>query len=215
MARIYIIRNDINDKVYIGKTEFSLEKRFREHCSDANKRRCEKRPLYNAMRKYGTQHFSIELIEETDKPEEREIFWIQQYGSYVNGYNATLGGDSKKYIDYDEVVRVYSEVQNCVKVAEIMGISVDSVRDILAARCVKVASSQDVNKALHGKMVCMMTSDGSILKTFDSLTSASQFVASLSPSRNNTSGIKEHIKGVCTGKRKSAYGYLWQFTEVA
>lgn len=92
MAYIYRIVNDINDKIYIGKTQFSIEKRFRQHCKDSQRQQCSKRPLYNAMKKYGIQHFSIELIEETNNPEEREKFWIKQYNSYKNGYNATLGG---------------------------------------------------------------------------------------------------------------------------
>lgn len=37
MALIYKITNDINDKIYIGKTNFSIEKRFKEHCRDAQK----------------------------------------------------------------------------------------------------------------------------------------------------------------------------------
>ena len=74
MAYIYKIVNDINDKVYIGKTENSIEKRFKEHCKDAFRNRNEKRPLYSAMRKYGIEKFHIELIEKTNIPEEREIF---------------------------------------------------------------------------------------------------------------------------------------------
>lgn len=35
MAYIYQIVNDVNEKVYVGKTEFSIQKRFKEHCSDA------------------------------------------------------------------------------------------------------------------------------------------------------------------------------------
>ena len=45
MAYIYQIINDINQKIYVGKTEFSIEKRFKEHCQDAFKGRNEKRPL--------------------------------------------------------------------------------------------------------------------------------------------------------------------------
>lgn len=48
MAFIYKIINDINDKVYLGKTEFSIEKRFQEHCADAFRDRNEQRPLYAA-----------------------------------------------------------------------------------------------------------------------------------------------------------------------
>ena len=57
MAYIYKIINDINQKIYIGKTKFSIEKRFKEHCSDAYRRSFEKRPLYAAMRKYGIEHY--------------------------------------------------------------------------------------------------------------------------------------------------------------
>ena len=41
------------------------------------------------MRKYGVENFQIELLEETDIPEEREVFWIEQKGSFKNGYNAS------------------------------------------------------------------------------------------------------------------------------
>ena len=59
------------------------------------------------MRKYGVEHFHIELIEETDNPEEREIYWIEKKQSFKNGYNATLGGDGRKYLDYDLIISTY------------------------------------------------------------------------------------------------------------
>lgn len=59
------------------------------------------------MNKYGPEHFHIELIEETDNPEERERYWIQYYGSYHNGYNATLGGDGKSWLELPEEQIIY------------------------------------------------------------------------------------------------------------
>ena len=56
-AYIYKITNNINNKIYIGKTNLTIEKRFKEHCRDAFRERNEKRPLYAAMRKYGIQKF--------------------------------------------------------------------------------------------------------------------------------------------------------------
>ena len=44
------------------------------------------------MRKYGKQHFHIELIEETDNPEERETYWIEFYKTKDFGMNGTKGG---------------------------------------------------------------------------------------------------------------------------
>lgn len=76
MGYIYKITNDINQKSYIGKTEYSIEKRFKEHCSESEQERSWNRPLYRAMRKYGIEHFSISLIEETDNTAEAEQYWI-------------------------------------------------------------------------------------------------------------------------------------------
>lgn len=55
MAFIYKITNLVNGKVYIGKTEETIEKRFRQHLSESNKDRCKNRPLYRAIRKYGKE----------------------------------------------------------------------------------------------------------------------------------------------------------------
>ena len=48
MAFIYKITNDINDKVYIGKTLSSVEKRWKEHLKDSKNRRYEK-DLYTQL----------------------------------------------------------------------------------------------------------------------------------------------------------------------
>ena len=69
MSYIYVITNDINGKQYVGKTNNSIEKRFKEHCSDRFSKKCEKRPLYDAMNKYGIEHFSIEQLEECPSEE--------------------------------------------------------------------------------------------------------------------------------------------------
>ena len=45
MAYIYLITNTINNKVYVGKTELSIGKRFQEHIHDSKKERCKNRPF--------------------------------------------------------------------------------------------------------------------------------------------------------------------------
>ena len=50
---IYKITNNINNKIYIGKTTYSIEKRFKEHLNDSARITSDKRPLYDAIRKDG------------------------------------------------------------------------------------------------------------------------------------------------------------------
>lgn len=180
-----------------------MEERFKEHCKDYKKERCEKRPLYAAMRKYGTEHFHIELIEETDNPEEREQYWIKFYNSYKDGYNATMGGDSKKYIDYDEIIRVYQEVQNVSKTAEITGHDRKWIGQILKAMNIKILSSAEVTKKQQRKPVAKLDpKTNEIIAIYSSVQEA-----------ENANGNTRHISQVCNGKRKTCNGYKWKYLE--
>ena len=93
-GRIYKITNKENGLIYVGCTINSLEKRFGEHLS-----RCftseYKSKLYNSMKKYGQENFTIELIEECNLNiiYETEKKYVEQYDSYNNGLNSTIGGE--------------------------------------------------------------------------------------------------------------------------
>ena len=62
MAFIYKIVNDVNGKLYIGKTTKTIEERYNRHLQNARNK--VNRYLYDAMNHYGVEHFSISLIEE-------------------------------------------------------------------------------------------------------------------------------------------------------
>ena len=214
MAYIYEIINDVNDKRYIGKTEFDINKRFIEHCRDAFRERNDKRPLYRAMRKYGIEHFHIKLIEETDQPEEREVYWIEQKQSFHHGYNATLGGDGNRYIDYDLIIQTYQEIQNASETAKICGVSKDSVRNILHINNIDVKSSSDITKEKLQKTVGMydMKDHSILIKSFSSTGDAARYLISNDITKSsNAYGIASHIVHVCNNQRKSAYGYFWRY----
>lgn len=206
MAYIYKITNKINQKSYIGKTIKTIEERFKEHIYDS-KRRCEEnRPLYSAMNKYGIENFTIETIEEcsNEVASEREQFWIQAYATFKNGYNATIGGDGKPYIDYNLVVELYKQFKNQKKVAEVMGIHLSTVSYILDIMNIEKISKYEVGKLNLGKPIKQIDKNtGEIIHIYDTVAEAKRAL-----------GIKNsnsHITEVCRGKRKTAYGYKWEY----
>lgn len=92
---MYIIWNDINDKVYVGITSRRLSRRFHEHVY-ASLNHKDKFQFHSAIRKYGEEHFHMECLLD-DVPIERlplfEKACIEHFDSYKNGYNSTPGGD--------------------------------------------------------------------------------------------------------------------------
>ena len=211
MAYIYQIVNKINGKIYVGKTNFSLEKRFRAHCHDAFQLRCEKRPLYTAMRKYGIENFYIELLEETNEPESKEIYWIEKLGSFKTGYNATQGGDGARYLDYDLIVATYQELKSEKATAEKMGIDVGSVRVALKERGEKIYTSQEVNRRQYGTVIKQLDkNNGELIQVFATAKDAARHIR---PNTSSLGGVTSHITEVCKGKRQSAYGYKWKYAE--
>ena len=205
MAYIYKITNDVNNKIYIGKTEFSIEKRFKEHCKDAFRERNEKRPLYSAMKKYGIEHFHIELIEETDNPEERETYWIEKLGSFKYGYNATIGGDGKRYADYDLIYTLWQEGLNNQEICAKLKYDKETVKTALANKGVSEEERKQRGRESFSKVILMIDKDtGDILQTFPSIEAAHRFLGKQSGG---------HIAAVCRGKRQTAYGYKWRYSK--
>lgn len=110
-GKIYKITNKENGLIYIGCTINSLKKRFSEHLYKCFKTDY-KSKLYNSMKKYGQENFTIELIEECDLSViyETEKKYIESYDSYSNGLNSTFGGEGcLGYIHSPEIRQKISE----------------------------------------------------------------------------------------------------------
>jgi len=88
---IYLATNQINSKIYIGKTVRTVERRWSQHVSSA--RSGATTYFHNAIRKYGDDAFEISILETVDDPgvlNDREIHWIS---TLHPDYNMTPGGD--------------------------------------------------------------------------------------------------------------------------
>jgi len=93
MGNIYLIRNDTNNDIYIGKTTKTIKERFNQHLYNAKKYTEIQTHLYRAIRKYGDHNFSVSPLEEnisSDILNEKERYWISELKP---SYNMTDGGD--------------------------------------------------------------------------------------------------------------------------
>lgn len=91
ISGIYCIENTITSKKYIGQA-VDIKQRWKQHlnCSD-------KRDLYKDMKLYGTMNFKFYILEECNPRllDEKEVYYIELYDTYKNGYNNNRGNINK------------------------------------------------------------------------------------------------------------------------
>lgn len=207
MGYIYCITNLINNKRYVGKTTLSLDSRFKKHCQDSRKERCEKRPLYDAFNKYGIENFKIEeleYVEDNNLLSEKEIFWIQELKSYgSSGYNATKGGDGKILYDYNEIIELYNLGYNCNQVSEKIGCCHDIVQKVLKTHNITVRGG-------NGKLIDQFDKAGNFIQTFYSSFDAADWLVEFGKAKNRHSA-SNHIIDCCNNKSNSCSGYIWKY----
>ena len=206
MAYIYLIKNNINGKCYVGKTLKSPKERFSEHLYDAYKPTEENRPLYRAIKKYGKDNFSLHVLEEcTDGlASEREIWYIKKLKTYAHGYNATIGGDGKQLFDHN-VIKAQLEAGLSQKlITELNGCSIDLVRQI------RLENSIPLTKIRKQPSVVAYTEDETEVGVFISAREAFRFLREIGITDARSDG-GTHINAVCNGRRKEAYGFKWKY----
>ena len=107
-----------NDRVYIGQTIHTIQKRWKEHIIDANdfnKNRC--KALNASIRKYGYENFNVDMLIECTNEQLNyyEIQYIQEYNSLApNGLNLKLGGSCGKHIQQTK-----DKIMNTLKGCEV------------------------------------------------------------------------------------------------
>ena len=156
MGFIYKITNLINNKIYIGQTIKTVEKRFNQHKNNYIKPYFSQIVLYKAMKKYGIDNFSCEEIEEVENKQldEREKYWIKYYNSYYDGYNSTIGGRLVELYDWDveDIIEKYHQLKSARKVAKIIGCDHNTIDRILNAnQVIRYSPAQQQSKPLYFK----------------------------------------------------------------
>lgn len=207
---IYKIINIKNNKVYIGKTLNSTEKRFLEHKKDSTKQENQKRPLYRAMQKYGIENFQIETIEEVpiELLSEREKYWIQYFNSYHYGYNATFGGDGKQLYDYEAIVQDFLNGKLVKELATEFECTIDTIGQAL--KLANIDSRKNYAKE-NSKKIVALDLKNNIIKEFESRKDAALWLYNNKYTKStNIDNITAAIGRVANGKRNTAYGLKWK-----
>lgn len=92
---IYKITNNQDGKIYVGKSKSTVQGRWKGHLRDYQRYIQQDRnssKLYNAIRKYGIENFTVEQIDEEDRvhihPDEEQLYTMA-------GYRRGMGTKSK------------------------------------------------------------------------------------------------------------------------
>ena len=147
---IYVIKNRINNKVYVGQAKNSSE-RFISHCKPSS-------IIYSnslvdkAIQKYGANNFWFEILEsQIENYNEREKYWIQQLNSLKpNGYNILAGGEEPPiYYGIDHPLSTF----NSLEVVKLLKNDLKNTRMSLADIAKKYNTSKRtvmrINQGLH------------------------------------------------------------------
>lgn len=143
---IYIIKNSVNDKVYIGQAKNAAE-RWMSHIYNAKYEQAtskDKQMIHKAMCKYGFDKFHYEILEhQIENYDDREKYWIHMYDSIApNGYNVSVGGSgigyganhpSSIFKDEDTLMKCISEISSSTKSFENIGRKYGCCQEVISA----------------------------------------------------------------------------------
>lgn len=199
---IYIIYNNFDNQVYIGKTSRSIEERWKEHLRDYKK--FPSRKLYNAFLNNGIENFFIEELK-INATETDESSLIKEFDSYYNGYNSTLGGEGSPLYDIDvkEAYSLYNKTEKLSLVAEYFGVDRTTLSNLF-----KRHNKPIVLRRSYQKKQVISKKLG---KTFNSLTECCEYLVANGVSTVNLKSTISSVTKVCNGHRKSYKGYDFKY----
>ena len=231
MGYIYMIKNKINGKLYIGQTiRKDINERWRQHKS------CKKdvigNYLYNAYQKYGLKNFEYKLIcicfdEDCNKIETEYIKKLNTL--YPNGYNLQVGGGNHKLSEEAKQIireknkckespnkgkKISEEQKNKLRQSSLKWhennkiIITDEKKQKISESLKKYYSEKSNNKSIRCVKVEQYDLKGNYIKTHNSINEAAKEVGITQMSINRASSNKEKYS-----KYKTAKGFIWKRVE--
>lgn len=204
---VYLIKNTVNNKVYVGQTINSLTQRMHGHIADSKRGKDTK--MSRALKKYGENNFIFgELVRcnNTDELNEMELYFISKYKSTEDsyGYNLRIGGESGFKVSEETKIKISIASKRAAQKARDNGgywLSGKKYSEERKAYLSKILSSELNPK---NRPVLMYDKEGNFIKRFHS---ARESARCLGKGSGN-------IINCCNNKLKSAYGYKWIYEDL-
>jgi len=196
--KIYLMTSPSN-KQYIGLTSLNIKNRIKQHVYDSENQ-IGNRPICRTIKKYGIDNIKIEIIDYANSKEEMvelEIYYIENYNTYNNGLNATLGGDGifgykrtgeQKEVASERMKEYFKNIDNREKASKSIKLYFESLE------------SRDINALnQHAKYFNVYKVDGSFVGKYINQTEVAESL-----------GINSQDVSHCLNKRhKTSKGYIF------
>lgn len=229
MTGIYIIKNKLNNKVYIGQA-VDINARFYDHKKGYGI--SHNSAIDIAIQKYGENNFLFEILKKCSKDELNywEAYYAEQYNSYTpNGYNIATCGEhgynhawDKEVSCYDlitgQLIQTYPSIREAERRTGYARSGISSAASGKGpVRTVdnmywawghepQIKITKPKGGPNGGKTVYYYDlNTGNYLGEFYSLSKAEVFLG--------IKGVNKNISSVCLGKRNYAYGYIWSYEQ--
>lgn len=235
---IYCICNKINNKVYIGKSK-NIYNRIKQHIYYLNhKDKNENCYLINAWLKYGSDNFYYYVIEYLPLDEQllknKELYWILKYNALDKkyGYNLRLDSESKMIVHESTKLKLHyaslgeknpnynhkwtkemkqkmSDIKKEQYKLGLQKINYDAIQKGIKNKFEKWKNNPELKQQMIEKVRTKNTKY--IIKQYDKNTN--KFIKEYKCVNDilieNPTYKKHNIYAVCSGEKKSMYGYIW------
>ena len=208
MAYIYKITNLINQKIYIGETTQTIDKRWKQHLYQSFKQgHGYNYHLHAAIRKYGESNFKIEQVEQCEEEARfaREHYYIMYYNSLEpNGYNYLAAGTGSTKVPIEAILELWELGYNTKEIGEKLGIGRQYIAEHLKANNISQEEiiqrrSQSV-KERCSMPVMQYDLKGNFIQEWPSATSVQEQGYS-----------QTMVSSVCRQEQITAHGYIWKY----
>lgn len=202
---VYLHRNPVNNKVYVGITSQGVEKRWKK---GQGYTKCN--IFYRVILKYGWDNLEYIIVCKTCK--ERALLLerclVKHYKRIGLSYNITDGGEEcppsmlGKHHTLEAKLKIsLAGRRPCKEQTKIkIGEANKGPKNGMYGKHLSPCAISNLIK-VHSKPVLQLDKDNNIINRFSSASEAEKCLG----------GKGSHISCCCLGKRKTAYGFKWKY----